>query len=380
MKYILWLIFYLFFYKGFGQSYKIIFYNQCTKTYSNLPECFYSLRDKRDCTFRVNHYNEDFFVKLPKTGKYKVYLSCMNVWEEDTPIEVDINHTLRIDTISLQSLDIVNYISNPPTSEYLCCEAVCEGKFTDYYHNGKIRKTGIFKKGQAIDTLKEYYLNGRLKSLFIPLQRWWKKYNYVTKRPDYIWMDYHEKGYLIKLWNTRKKQEIVYHPNQKIKINYQYKKKPKYSEYDTNGIKRAIILFNQKGEYSWKEGIEIKKGFFVDGKIQYIYKKQDIGGKHQFSYQEYDQNNNLIRMTEFSGDYWSFGYCNYPESIDNVSSEYMKEDIVYISQNEKVRKKYTIDFLEGGKRILKKIETDRMNLVDGTWIIISNTEYYNQKP
>ncbi|MCU0437943.1 MAG: hypothetical protein MUC49_08490 [Raineya sp.] len=385
MKYIFFLIFFLYFNKGLGQSYKIIFYNQCTKIYSDFPECFYTLKDHRDCTYYVNTHNEgkESFIKLPNTGKYRLHSDCLDD-DDFFKFEVNIkNNALKIDTFNIVCLKLLRQISNPPISHYYCCDTVCNGRFTDYYHNGKIRKTGVFKKGQAIDTVKEYYSSGGLKRLFIPLQKWWKKYDYVRKRPDYIWMDYHEKGYLMRLLNTRKNNEIIYHPNQKIKSNYQYEKKQKYIEYDTNGIKRAIILFNQKEEYSWEEAIDIKKVFFADGSLQYVFKKTESWGLNNYFYQEYNKKGDLVRVTEFCGEYWKYGASpnHYPESIEAIPTEYMKEDILYISSTERIKKTYTVDVLEKGKRILQKVRTENMRLTNGTWITEqSKTEYYNQKP
>jgi hypothetical protein len=312
-----------------------------------------------------------------------MYLNCLDD-DDFPPLEINIkNNALEIDTFNIVCLQLLSQLSTPPISHYYCCDSICNGRFTDYFYNGKIRKTGVFKKGQAIDTVKEYYANGRLKRLFIPLQRWWKRYDYVKKSLDFIWMDYHEKGYLARLWNTRGNIEISYHPNQKIKSKYQYKKKKKYIEYDTNGIKRAIILFNQKEENYINE-IGIKKGFFADGSLQYIFKKENRGSLNSYFYQEYDKKGDLIRSTEFDGDeYQHYGiyYNNYPESIEHVPLQYMKEDILYISSSEKIKKIYEVDSSKKGKRTLQKIISEKWTKINGTWITeLSNTEYYNQKP
>ena len=58
------------------------------------------------------------------------------------------------------------WISDPPFSEYFCCDKQCHGLITDFYPNGQIRIKGTFDSGQPIDTITEYYLNGNLKNRF----------------------------------------------------------------------------------------------------------------------------------------------------------------------------------------------------------------------
>jgi len=378
--YFLVLFFFLHLFQGYGQSYKVVFYDQCKKEYTDFPTCFYQLKDEQGKLYSIDIKNteKDFFIKLPHLGEYTVDWGCLGD-EDNSLFKVEIKDTkLYIDTISLQSLYIARHISNPPLVEYMCCDSVCDGKFADYYYNGTIWKTGTFKKGQAIDTLKEYYENGKLKRVYVPFLKWWKKYDYTHKRPKFLLLEYHKKGYLEMKTDSRISRETIFYANGKIKSDHWYKK-DKYTEYDTNGVKSAIILFDKEEDWGW-DGSYIKEGYYANGKIKYKYKKQykDKDGV-SYNYQEFGMNGDLIRECYFfiEKEKYKLGTDNFPNNITDVPQENMKEDILYVSPKEKIVRSYTFN-TENGIRVLCKTFTRKMKLSENKWITkYGNVEYYN---
>lgn len=99
--------------------------------------------------------------ELADTGIYYFY----QFFDENPYYMIHITKTGIYDVkINPKVVYLSTWISNPPFSEYLCCEKPCDGLITDYYPNGQIRIKGTFKKGQPKDTITEYYLNGNLKA------------------------------------------------------------------------------------------------------------------------------------------------------------------------------------------------------------------------
>ena len=141
------------------------------------------------------------------------------------------------------------WISNPPFSEYLCCEEKCNGFVTDLYPNGQIRIKGTFDKGQPTDTITEYYLNGNLKHRF-----------YFPK--------------MIKIKSVTEK----YYPTGILESRFdRYRWGFIETKYDNNGeiISKHTYKRNTSTTIYYKSGQPIKK--VIDGKIklEYEYKNDN---------------------------------------------------------------------------------------------------------
>ena len=139
------------------------------------------------------------------------------------------------------------WISNPPFSEYLCCEKPCDGIIEELYPNGQTRIKGTFDKGQPIDTITEYYLNGNLRhQYYFPKS---SKIKSVTEK-------YYSSGVIESRFDR-------------------YRWGFMESKYDINGepISELTYKKNTSTTIYYKSGEPIKK--VVDGKIKRTYEYRD---------------------------------------------------------------------------------------------------------
>jgi len=143
-----------------------------------------------------------------------------------------------------------------------------KGVYTLFYSNGNIREVGKLNRGQNVDTVFRYDLNGKLIAYKLPSKRFWY---------------YYENG-PIKL----------YYPNGKIweeGIVQNHKYGDKWTQYYENGEKRYVNNFvNDTG---WIVN------FYEYGQIQdSVYHVKGLG---DFKIKSWYENGNIKQSNEFNG-------------------------------------------------------------------------------
>ena len=119
-------------------------------------------------TFKLNDFtlsrlSKNYIAKngicyVPAKGLYKVERFGMNSFDT---YQIDIKSENTIDTLIRYKIYIASRPGIPGWPYYAFCGKPCDGKLTDYYENGNIRITGIFKNGH-FKNLKQYNKEGKL--------------------------------------------------------------------------------------------------------------------------------------------------------------------------------------------------------------------------
>jgi antitoxin component YwqK of YwqJK toxin-antitoxin module len=307
-------------------SYQPIFIDQCSKEI--LPSYTYS--------FMQNYGKENGHKIFPFPTKYELPdtgLYCLRYGIEDS-IDVLINsYGTIIDSIYLQNVRLVSYVSNPPISEYFQCDTIlCNGLVIDYYKNDLIRIIGTFSNGQPIDTLKEFYRNGQLKNLFYPFKKTYKFGGRKYHKKLIIGFDYY--GNCEYYYNSKKGIERHYYPNKTLASEYHFKnKKLNYIEYFENKNIKIELNKKLKKEYysngnihiitSRKELLKDKLStFFTNFYNHYIPFSPPIHTvPHYFTYnlQEFDTNGKLINSLKFVSEEYEYLFSyGFPKKIKDI--------------------------------------------------------------
>ncbi len=66
-----------------------------------------------------------------------------------------------INSVEIDKILLFENNTNPTEKTYLNCEKICQGRETEYYPNGVLKKEGAFKNGIP-EWIKFYYNNGKI--------------------------------------------------------------------------------------------------------------------------------------------------------------------------------------------------------------------------
>jgi antitoxin component YwqK of YwqJK toxin-antitoxin module len=284
--------------------YKPVFLDQCNDSLAENP--FWWISDS-DTTYYIDDL-ETNMINLPKPGKYSLFLDIGG-----EPLILNIKSTGEIiDTFYTERTIIVNYMSNPPFSEFLDCDELANGQITDYYYNGTIRLKSTYKNGQPIDTLKRFYRTGVLKELYIPKKRKRRQITYYANgviQEDFnfakrYYRDYYETGEIRELstWNRNHKhsERTEYYKNGQIRL---FENNKTQTQYFSSGI---IQRHTTK-----KEVMILERIFTKYGRPWY-----------EFQSNLYDSTGTKIAFYQFGGDTY------FPENISKIKS-YLFEKIIF---------------------------------------------------
>lgn len=339
--------------------YQPIIINQCT---GEIEIAFWSIADTNE-----NHYwLEDLMkneIELPELGVYYLHMGLGVKIDREPPfvIEIDskgINH----DTFYTKKFEIVTYVSNPPVSEYLDCDSLANGKTIDYYYNGNVRQSGIFQNGYPIDTVKQYYYTGELKSLYIPNLKLgkWRGRNFEFFRDGKLKKDHFPK----------KRYTIEYYSNGQIlsKTTWNRKYRSKTKEYYKNRNlkrirkRREVIRFSENGYVTDKitrQGIRtptiiikliriFNKNYFRDYRASFTW----INMKDEVS--------KSYRIDFDNDDYWGA----LPRSINHIKPEDFNEIVLY--QANQPYKKFSFQYIYENDEFTKQMVIFEID--DGEWV------------
>jgi len=295
--------------------YQPIFLSQCSEKKVN-HELYWIEKDEMLYSPTDDSINS---VLLPDTGEYQLYLAD----KFDDPLDIYLpKFGVNVDTLFSPKILFFQYISNPPYSEYKCCDALCNGLITDYYYSGNIRMVGKFENGQPIDTLKEYYPNGQLKLFFYPFN---KKYEFAGREyNEYIYIKFDKHGNRISYKNTKDDIEIFYYANNIIKSVEFYKDgKVDYIEYYSDKKVKKRILKNSYCQYYPNGKIKIRVNRYERFlyKIFFLFlKSSELGPLLTYDFKEFDSTGKIIREIKFDS-YDRFSPWGFPENLESIKIE-----------------------------------------------------------
>lgn len=319
----------------FGQTtYEPIFINQCNN--ESEKDVIWYLTDSSKAYGMENYESKS--IELPKAGFYNLYIKL-----DSLPIAVEITaNKANRDTIFLKKLELAIYVSNPPHSDYFECGNLANGKITDFYANGNLRTKGTFKDGQPIDTLFEYYRNGKLSELLIPRKKW-KKITYFTN------------GQIKSILDTKKKYKKDYYLNGNLKKeDYWNRRHLKITEYNESG--NVIKTKNNKEQNKFnKNGIVIekisRKEILVFDRI-FAKNKYDRNTRfYEYKWDTFDENGTIKRRIIFNIN----GFLNspFPDSLKQID-EFQFEKILFY-ENGKESKKIEFNYVFENNDAIKKM-------------------------
>ena len=230
-----------------------------------------STYNQNDSTIISNEFSND--VELPDIGTYRVRMSGYD-------IQYDI-HTNSTDAFYYKYINSYCFaLGAPPV--YQCGDKLCDGLEIDYHYNGNIRMIGTFKNGQPIDTLKEYYEDGKLKSI-----EYKSPNKYISRKSfktPYYWMkSFSKEGVCITEFDNKIGKDKYYYPSGNLQIIFKSKHNFISKYYYENG-KPEIIIKKWKRKKYHENGvlaIKVKKhGLFYRYFSRIVYTQYDSTGKY----------------------------------------------------------------------------------------------------
>lgn len=237
------------------------------------------------------YLNESGIVSVPKPGKYLVHRPTEPSVE---PYEVELVPGRTIETVN--DTRIVYRISQAlnPYSYYEVCGELAQGYQEDFFPNGKVRIRGNFKDGNAVDSIVEYYDNGKRRKILLYERKgvFLTEYDSLGRKRHFRWSErknclvsycgYKEIWYRsgeLPMYEISDIDHVIevkeHYPNGSLKL---IQKKKKRTEYYQNG--------NIKSEYVWRT--KRRSGRYI----------------HQIKHQQFDENEKLI-AEESEEESWS---------------------------------------------------------------------------
>ena len=223
--------------------YSPIFINACTGLEESNVN--FELVDSNNYHYYVDS-SSNKRIKVPKLGRYKIILN--DTIRKGIIINI-VNDGVYRDSINLKCLT-VNRSTFP---YYMYCGKRANDYMADYYHNGVLRIEGVFLNSILLDTLKEYYSNGKILSKLISTHK------------KAIGSEYYENGIMSSFFIVKKNREkhYLYYSNGNISCDYTKKKDKEienkyyasgggYSN-KTNGEETIFYENGEIKEMEWKE-------------------------------------------------------------------------------------------------------------------------------
>ncbi len=239
---------------------------------------------------------------------------------------------------------------------YSCSNEPCEGFRTDYYDDeeNKIRMTGYFKEGMPIDTIKEYYENGILKSMYYPYKR---KYKHCGRKYNYcLYIEYDDQGNCTRYTNDKKGIERKYRSDGAlISVMYYCRRKSRVKYHVQNYPGRRMKSVITKGHrYDYDDNERLRRHWV---RKSAKYDKEAEALSVAFYFEEYDVMGNVSKIGRlysnlYEHDQWLHVFPEFPAAMDSVPAQDFKE-ITYPRLN--LKDVYRWDFLNN-KTIIERYE------------------------
>ena len=212
----------------------------------------------------------------------------------------------------------------------------------------------LFKKGTPADTVREYYENGALKTLYYPYK---KTYKYKGRRYHYcLYMAFDENGNQVRFTDDRIGFEkkisadsvfVSYTIYNRRRSSLKY-----YIEFFPRSTKKMVISKGNRYDYYENERLRrhwMRKSFRSD--------KKTGAWVASFYFEEFDVSGDISRSGRFytklnDYDQWLRLSPEFPVTLDSVPIQDFKE-IIYPQLN--LKETYQWDY-EGNKTIISRFE------------------------
>ncbi len=239
---------------------------------------------------------------------------------------------------------VVNYISNPSSSDFICDKGKCEGWCETYFDNGKVYWQGKFQDGQPTDSLFKYYPNGQLQELFVPMDKGWRM------------LKYYFDGQIESEYDVKERFEKQFYPNGKLKLESKWTKRyrSKTKEYYSTGVlklaqkNKSLVKYGEDGiivqRIKRKEILVLDRIFSKDAYDRY-YKF------YEYEWESFDKTGVLNRKIVFSND--GFLTSPFPDSVKQID-DYLF-DIITFYQNGQEFKKVEFKYVQENDELIKKL-------------------------
>lgn len=268
----------------------------------------------------------------------------------------DVGRSGEIDTVS-------NFIIEKRGALYYCFGKPCEGANTDYYYNNsdRVKISGRFKKGVPVDTMKEYYESGVLKSVYHPYR---EKYVYQgNKYPFSLFAEYDETGVCVRFRDDETGIEKRYDAQGDLISELYYSRKnncmDRYIEYFPNRQRKTVIM--KRNRYDYDESGRLIRHWTRKSE-RYDKKKGVILAT--FGFEEYDASENVVKIARFytemrEGELFERLKPEFPASVEIVSLQDYKEVEYPLLE---MKETFRWDFKKGKTIII------RYRQKDGRWV------------
>lgn len=189
-----------------------------------------------------------------------------------------------------------------------------------------VKKADRSEKGLPSDTLKEYYDNGTLKSVYYPYR---KQYKYGGRKyPFSMYAEYDENGQCTQFRDDKLGIERRYR-NGALTSELIYSRKKnrivQFVEYHPDGIRKTLILNQNRYDYDRQERLRrhwIRKSGRYNRKYSVL--------SATFNFEEYDVDGNISRTGRFYSemkemDLFRHLKPEFPAAMDSVPTQDFKE-------------------------------------------------------
>lgn len=306
--------------------FKPVFINQCEHYEDH--SVFWLLYDSTQI-YNLQDYNQNQ-VKLPDLG---VYFLELELGKPLIRIEIT-SYGIQQDTFFTPKIELAQYISNPPHSEFFNCDSLINGFAIDNYYNGNIRLEGHFKNGQPLDTLKQYYRTGAILEM-----------NILNKK-NRQYLDYYRNGQVKSHYHVNKRYHKKYYKDGQIYIDKTWNRRfhVSESEYFDNG---SLKVSSSPSE---------KLVFLKNGALQakHTRKKRALLKTSQwcdYTWEIFDSLEHKTAQIEYGSNGFSSGF--YPDSIKQIDYYLFNKVVTY--KNNKKAYKVVMSYVKENDKYARKL-------------------------
>ncbi|MEM6271925.1 MAG: hypothetical protein AAF998_20980 [Bacteroidota bacterium] len=229
---------------------------------------------------------------------------------------------------------VVNCVSNPPTSDFICDTGKCEGPCIAYFTNENFLLRGTFRDGQPMDSVINYFPSGQMEYVFIPSRG--------NKHGRSI--DYYPSGRQKSEYDVARRTSAEYYPSGQVKERSRWDRKFAVSseEFRPDGTlcqktrPRAQFRYDDRG--AWREKIRFKPVRASDETSsafqRYKYRWESFVGRGQMV-RRIDH-----RIYDFPGTYFA-------EHLLDIDTSDFEEVVLYREGQPHARPTFLLDYADG---------------------------------
>lgn len=196
---------------------------------------------------------------------------------------------------------------------YNCGSVPCEGFKEAYHENGQVQISGTFENGIAIDTLKEFDVDGKMTRLFLPDT---------------------DSGFEIQFYGDGQVKRI--YENNSNKCTYYYNNGNVWLTYTHNaGTRTNVTQYYENGQVRLVQKGNTQLVYYADGKVAYEFKRKVAAKKgdvalYTYTYEAFDQLGTQVTTATFTATNMDFKN-GFPLDISEVAKQDLSQ-ITYFDE------------------------------------------------